>query len=127
MSKDWYQDIKNFHTKFGAYVGSEPQIPPLPVIVLKSTLIWEEITETLNAIANDNLEGIADGIADSIVVLLGAAVSYGIDIRPIWDEVHRTNMLNEGGATRADGKILKPVGWKPPKIRKLLDRQKKDS
>ena len=48
---------------------------------------------------------------------------YGIDIRPIWDEVHRTNMAKEGGGSRTDGKIMKPAGWQPPDIAGLLARQ----
>lgn len=48
---------------------------------------------------------------------------YGIDLGPLWDEVHRTNMAKVGGKTRADGKILKPDGWQPPRIQELLDVQ----
>ena len=66
---------------------------------------------------------IADGICDSIYVLLGAALELGINITPLWDEVQRTNMAKEGGAIREDGKILKPEGWKPPVISRLLKEQ----
>lgn len=30
-------------------------------------------------------------------------------------------MLKVGGATREDGKILKPPGWQPPQIAPLLE------
>ena len=70
-----------------------------------------------------DLGGIADGIADLIYVLLGTALSYGIHIAPIWDEVQRTNMAKEGGATRHDGKVLKPEGWQPPDVRGILLKQ----
>lgn len=52
-----------------------------------------------------------------------AAYSLGLDIKPLFEEVHRTNMLKVGGPTRADGKILKPEGWQPPRIRELLIEQ----
>ena len=66
---------------------------------------------------------VADGIADLIYVLLGRAIAYGIDLRPVWDEVQRANMSKEGGGKRADGKILKPPGWRAPDINGVIARQ----
>lgn len=123
MSKDWYQDIVDFHKAANHYIGNKPHTIPLEVEVLRKRLIQEEINETISAMTINDLEKIADGIADSIVVLLGTAVSYGIDMRPIWDEVHRTNMAKIGGGKDAGGKSLKPKGWRPPNIAKLLNIQ----
>jgi len=125
MSKDWYQDIVDFHKVFDHYIGDEPCIVSVETELLRRRLIKEEIEETLQAMANADLEEIADGIADSIVVLLGTAVSYGIDIRPVWDEVHRTNMNKVGGGKDAYGKTVKPVGWKQPDIKKILEAQRR--
>jgi len=36
---------------------------------------------------------------------------------------HASNMAKEGGKTRADGKVPKPEGWRPPDIRAEIDRQ----
>jgi predicted HAD superfamily Cof-like phosphohydrolase len=44
-------------------------------------------------------------------------------MEPIFEEVHRTNMLKTGGGKRHDGKILKPPGWERPKIAEILKRQ----
>lgn len=126
MGKDWYQDIVDFHKGAGHYIGSKPEVPSSTTKQLRLNLIDEEVNETLQAIKEDNLEGVADGITDSIVVLLGTAVSYGVDIRPIWDEVHRTNMAKIGGGKRRNGKSLKPLGWQPPNINKLLMEQGKE-
>lgn len=65
----------------------------------------------------------ADGLCDLIYVALGCAVEFGIDLAPLFEEVHRTNMAKEGGATRPDGKILKPAGWQKPRIAELLREQ----
>ncbi len=124
MSKDWYQDIVDFHEqvmedKFPKY----PYIPDSKLQLLRAKLIKEEITETLEAMLNDDIVEIADGIVDSVVVLLGCAVTYGIDIRPIWNEVHKTNMAKKGGKRREDGKLLKPEGWMPPDIYPILEAQ----
>ena len=124
MSIDWYKDIQDFHKEvMNDNFPKYPHIPSEKSKVLRKQLIMEEITETFHAINEDNLEEIADGIADSIVVLLGTAVTYGIDIRPIWNEVHKTNMAKKDGALRADGKRLKPEGWQPPKIKELVKMQ----
>jgi predicted HAD superfamily Cof-like phosphohydrolase len=64
-----------------------------------------------------------DGLADLLYVVYGAAVTFGIDLDPFFDEVHRSNMAKDGGATREDGKILKPEGWQPPAIRAIREDQ----
>lgn len=61
-----------------------------------------------------------DAVIDSIVVLHNTSNAMGLDIEPLWDEVHRANMAKAGGPKRADGKALKPEGWKPPDIVGLL-------
>ena len=124
MSKDWYQDIVEFHKEVMLdSFSTTPNIPFPKYVALRHRLIKEEVGETLEAIEDENLVELADGICDSIVVLLGTAVTYGIDIRPIWDEVHRTNMAKGDGVLREDGKRLKPEGWKPPRVAKLLKEQ----
>jgi predicted HAD superfamily Cof-like phosphohydrolase len=138
VSKDWYADMQEFHKvvmqdKF----PTKPYVPDFKYIGLRKILIREEMNETLDAIdesldyvvlqeGNEYcLAEIADGIADSIVVLLGTAVTYGIDIRPIWDAVHRANMAKKDGPMREDGKRLKPAGWKYPDIKSEIERQQK--
>ncbi len=120
---NWQGDVLKFHKKFGCHIEETPTIPDEKTQELRKSLIKEEVSETIKAIDEKNLELIADGIVDTIVVLLGTAVSYGIDIEPIWDEVHKTNMAKSGGGTREDGKILKPKNWQPPNIARLLEEQ----
>lgn len=124
MSKDWYQDIVDYHEEVMYDKFSEsPSIPSESYKNLRATLIIEEIKETMHAITDNSLVELADGIADSIVVLLGTAVTYGIDMRPIWDIVHESNMAKKGGKMRIDGKLLKPDGWVGPNIADEIVRQ----
>jgi predicted HAD superfamily Cof-like phosphohydrolase len=104
-----------------------PHIPSIKIKKLKIELIKEECRrELIKALKENDIEKIADGAVDSIVVILGMCVSYGIDIRPLWDEIHKTNMAKAGGPIREDGKRLKPEGWQPPKINELLEEQMKN-
>lgn len=119
-TQDWYLDIWDLHEAIDAHRDSIPRIPSDKVRDLRLELIKEEINETLMALHAGDIPEIADGITDSIVVLLGTAVSYGIDIRPIWDEVHKTNMAKSTGPIREDGKRLKPEGWVPPNVEGIL-------
>jgi predicted HAD superfamily Cof-like phosphohydrolase len=61
-----------------------------------------------------------DGMCDLIYVVAGSAVVSGVDLDPHFDEVHRANMNKLQGQKRADGKQLKPEGWKPPDHERIL-------
>lgn len=51
-----------------------------------------------------------------------ASQALGVDLRPFFSEVHRTNMHKLTGPKREDGKQLKPPGWKPPRIKAMYER-----
>lgn len=122
---DWQAKVREFHVKFGCKHADTPVSEmDLRTVALRNSLHEEEIKELRKAMYNVDLVEIADALADSIYVLLGTAVTYGIDLAPIFAEVHRTNMAKDGGATRADGKILKPEGWQPPDIAGLIEKQR---
>jgi len=59
-----------------------------------------------------------------LVVVLGAAVAWGIDISPVFMEVMRSNMTKfEDGYRRNDGKWMKGPSWQPPDIASILAAQ----
>lgn len=103
---------------------TDPKFPDQQSLSLGYDLVREEVVETLEAIDQFNLVEVADGIADSIFVLLGLAVRCGIDMGPIWTEVVRTNMEKTTGPVDSNGKRLKPEGWQPPNIEAILLAQK---
>jgi len=124
MSQDWYADVQKFHEAMCQdQIGQFPAAPSNKVADLRIAMMDEELSETSEAIYAGNLVGVADGLADLIYVAVGTAIAYGIDLRPVWDEVQRSNMAKLGGGRRADGKHLKPPGWKPPDIAMILDQQ----
>ena len=117
MNKQQLQ-VLEFHTKFGATVGDSPAIRNLE---LRKSLIEEEFQEFVEAYEQRNLVGMIDAMIDLKYVIDGTFIAFGIDNEPFFDEVHRTNMLKVNGSTRDDGKILKPEGWKEPRIKEMLD------
>lgn len=76
---------------------------------------------------NDDIVGIADALADLVYVVYGTAVEYGINMQPISDEVHRSNMskLGEDGKAihRVDGKVLKGPNFTPPDLATIIKNQ----
>ncbi len=70
-----------------------------------------------------NLAALAKEMADLLYVVYGTAVSYGIDMDPVFREVHRSNLSKVGGYKRADGKWVKPPTYSPADIEPLLAMQ----
>ena len=81
--------------------------------------------EYIAAENEDDIVEIADALADIIYIACGTAVSYGIPLDKVFEEVHRSNMakLVDGKVLRrADGKVQKPEGWTPPDIAGVLKK-----
>ena len=84
-------------------------------------LIAEEMQELAVALTNaDDVEAL-DALIDILVVTIGAIHSMGADGEGAWKEVMRTNFAKIDKDTgkvrkREDGKVLKPLGWEPPKL-----------
>lgn len=121
--QDWFEDVRTFHRAFRCSEEPFPRIPDPAVVELRDRLIKEEFSELLQATSKENLSDIADAIVDLIYVLLGMAIAYGIDIRPVWDEVQKANLAKIGGGFRADGKIMKPKDWCPPDVAGIIQQQ----
>lgn len=105
---------------------------------LYADLVREEASETLRAwhrydfgldlvgaVPHGLAAELADGAIDTIYVCLGLLHSMGIDPQAAWAEVQRSNMAKIDPATgevrkRADGKTLKPDGWIPPDMERVV-------
>ena len=100
--------VREFHQKYGAPVRSTPSQINVKDRLRRARLICSEAAEFLEA-------------AD-LVVTYGAAVEMGVDLEPVFAEVHRSNMSKDGGMD-AGGKILKGPGFTPPNILGELVKQ----
>ena len=75
------------------------------------------------ALGQKDVAAVAKELADLLYVVYGTAVSCGIDLEPVFREVHRSNMTKVGGHKRADGKWVKPPGYSPARIEPILAMQ----
>ena len=173
MSNNLIADLEEFTREMAKHderqaIALKPTCPSIEILELRVKLIEEEVHETLDAMYElqernapwdyvhpfppELMAKIADGIADSIVVLIGTALAYGIPLQKVWDEVHRSNMdkvtkpcgycveyndakncANCKGTGRVpitprkreDGKILKPEGWVGPDIKSIIEEAMK--
>lgn len=118
--------VHEFHAKFGALVRDKyPNFAGIADtrVAHSASLVEEESRELCDAVSDQDLPGAVDALADIIYVCLGAAVTWGVDMSPIFRAVHTANMAKTGGSMRADGKILKPDGWVAPDISGELRKQ----
>lgn len=118
------RQVMDWHKKFGVSIAKVPRIPGRSVCDLRLELIHSELLELQHAFDRADIIETADALADLMYVVLGAGVTCGIDLEPVFDEVHRSNMTKMPAdgvpIRRGDGEILKPPTWEPPVISTIL-------
>jgi predicted HAD superfamily Cof-like phosphohydrolase len=120
----WFDDVLKFVRKSGRHISAGPN-PQFPDLELRQRLINEEYHELLDAVEQQNLPDTADAIVDLMYVLMGAAASWGLDIREVWKEVQDANMRkfdHPDGPRIVNEKIVKPEGWVGPDVEGALKR-----
>lgn len=115
--------VAEFHRTFGILAANAPRVPDENTKTLRIRLIQEEFDELKDALDQGDLSAMAKELADLLYVVYGTAVSYGIDMEPVFREVHRSNMSKVGGHKRADGKWVKPSHYSPAAIKPILTAQ----
>ena len=135
-------DVESFHALHGQIDPLTPSSTDGATLQLRIDLITEEFDELIDELVKlqvdalhttpkiaelDRLAHIAKEIADLIYVSVGTASVLGIDIAPVWEAVHESNMKKADGPLRLDGKRLKPPDWKPPNIVAIIREQQAES
>ena len=120
-----FELVEDFMLAFGQQVATTPQLVDRAVAELRVSLIEEELDELREAVADNDLVGIADALTDILYVTYGAGLAYGIDLDECFLEVHESNMskLGENGKPiyREDGKVLKGPNYFEPDLGAVLD------
>lgn len=121
--------VAAFHRAFGLPLLHAPNVEDVPakLLRLRESLLEEEVAEYMAASHRRDLIGIADALADIVYVAYGSALTFGLNLDALLEEVHRSNMskLDDCGrpVLRSDGKVLKSPKYREPDVRGLLERQ----
>lgn len=123
MNKTIFEDTNEFLSKFNLVTGHEkPHISPQMKIRLDH--IQEELDETIDAVEDDDLLEVIDGLLDIIYVAAGTLNICGIDGQAHWDEIQRANMAKVRGVKSSRGHnfdVIKPKDWIEPNHEKVLN------
>ncbi len=116
-------NVAEFHGATDSHIAAYPQVPSKDQKKLRTNLVMEEAREVVAAIEQGALPEIAKELCDLIYVAMGTALACGINLDPVWDKVHESNMTKGGSEKRKDGKVLKPSDFKKIDIKPLIDDQ----
>lgn len=120
---DEQAQVEAFHRAFDIAIAQQPGVPDAATRRLRERLIDEEFAELRQAMAEGTVPEIAKELADLLYVVYGTAVSCGIDMEPVFREVHRSNMSKVGGHKREDGKWVKPATYSRADVIPCLQAQ----
>lgn len=156
------RQIAEFMRRCDQQVAMYPQLPSEEIVTLRIRLMVEELLgaievekdwdqlddveksrylhhlvlnksdELVASMIKGDLVGVADGIADVLYVVIGTAVAYGINIKEVFDEVHRSNLsktvwneeLQRYTIEKDEfGKGIKPPTYSPAALAPIVQRQ----
>lgn len=122
MSDSEWDDLKAFNSKFNFPQADEPRHLTTAKLKERINFIREELQELESACLAQDLVEQADALVDLVYVIKGTALMLGLPWSKLWREVHRSNMVKERGMTKRGLAFdcVKPAGWKPPLIAKIL-------
>lgn len=87
-------------------------------------LIFEELAETAEALADADEGKLADGIADLHYVTSGTAVTFGLPGDALFDEVHKSNMTKKKRDVKNDPRMRdKGDCYVPPDLESVINKQ----
>jgi predicted HAD superfamily Cof-like phosphohydrolase len=85
--------VAEFHKAFNLPMQQLPSTEiDHALATLRVALLEEEVGEFAAASEKGDLAGIADALADIIYVIYGTALTYGINLDTVLQEVYRSNM-----------------------------------
>jgi predicted HAD superfamily Cof-like phosphohydrolase len=118
--------VRAFMRKHHQDTPFKPSIPVEATVALRKSLIEEEVNkELIPAMDKGDLYEIADALADTLYVVFGTALAYGIPMDSIFDEVHRSNMSKEAIKRTKEEvkahKVEKGYMFSKPRIKMLID------
>lgn len=130
MSTDLFEDVGDFHHKFGqpfTRLDKPCELPTPEIVEYRLKFIDEEVTELKEALDVRDLPKALDALVDLVYVALGTAHYFGAPFREAWEEVHAANMRKvRASDIDPDHKrgpcepMRKPPGWVPPDLDQII-------
>ena len=124
MKKEW-NDVREFHRKFGHPVAEQPVMIAKKRALSRAKWMNEEVAEFL--VAEDIYEQ-ADAMIDLMYFALGTMVEMGLEADELFDIVQQAIMAKlwpdgKPHYNPKDNKVIKPEGWEDPapKIKAYID------
>lgn len=119
------QEVRKFSLACHGDLPKRPQRLSDEDVMFIAQMVSDEMEELKRA--KDLVEQ-ADALVDAIYYMCDLAARKGINLNPLFDIVHEANMkkvVDGKVIRREDGKVLKPEGWKDPRIflEKEMQRQ----
>lgn len=132
---DNFDRVKEFEKAMGTATG-RPFSSDL--LKLRHDLIDEEVYEAWLECTDKNGGWLPDEkinkanltkeLADILYVVYGTAVTFGLPLQDVFEEVHRSNMSKMGddgkAVFREDGKVLKGPNYTKPNLEQFFNGEK---
>jgi len=119
------QDVEYLYRKFKFPIPKEPKMLEITEMEQRLAFLMEELTETSEAVYNNDIEETIDGLIDLAYVCFGTLVLMGVNTAAHWNEVQRANLEKErivnGGKRSMRYDLTKPKGWRPPNHKEILE------
>lgn len=119
------EKVRLFHEKIEYPTADTPRLVSRGLANDRYLFILEEANEYAKANDDGSVVEVADAIADLLYVVLGTAVVHGIDLEPVFEEVHRSNMTKTADAVNDQSvkRCIKGPGFEKPRIAEILLKQ----
>lgn len=121
--RDAQELVREFHRAADLPVRTTPGVIANDELESIADQLYEELGETIDALEDEDVVGVADGIADLVYVALGLAVRCGIELEPIFNEVARSNASKGPFLRGPTGKVRKGPNYEPPALEPILHEQ----
>lgn len=116
--------VRMFHERHGFAAPAKPELLSVEAADIRYNVMREELEEYRRACDNDDLVQVADALADLAYTVIGSAVAHGIDLQPMVDEVHRSNMTKDAAPAHEPNRPFKGPSFEKPRLSELLLIQK---
>lgn len=140
--------VRVFHATYELPIATGPAEVDRDRVHMRMALVTEELVELIAAVygeraaarvdaaitaavadddGNRDTVGAADALGDLVYVIYGMALECGIPLPAVLAEIQASNLskLDADGRPilRADGKVLKGPGYRPPDVAGVLARE----